>query len=110
MTKIFVGSLPYSTTSDELSQLFQSFGTISSATVISDKFTGQSRGFGFVEMENDDEAQKAIKELDGYSLNGRNLAVSVAKPREEKSDRGGFQHRGGYERRGGFNDRRGDRR
>ena len=89
MTKIFVGSLPYSTTNQELQAMFESFGQVLSATVVMDKFTGQSRGFGFVEMQNDEEANKATQELNGKSeVNGqdigRSLAVSVARPREER--------------------------
>lgn len=95
MTRIFVGSLPYSTTSDQLSQLFASFGKVSNASVITDKFTGRSRGFGFVEMDNDEEAQKAITELNGYQMEGRALAVSVAKPREERPAQDSFRG-GGY--------------
>lgn len=114
MTKIFVGSLPYSTTSQDLQAMFEKFGQVISATVVMDKFTGQSRGFGFVEMQNDDEATKAISELDGSDMNGRALAVSVARPREERPqggdnfrrDNGGYQggrggQGGGYDKRGG---------
>ncbi|MDD2823093.1 MAG: RNA-binding protein [Candidatus Daviesbacteria bacterium] len=112
MTKIFVGSLPYSTTSQELQEMFEKFGQVVSATVVMDKFTGQSRGFGFVEMQNDDEANKAIQDLNGSDMNGRALAVSVARPREERPqgdnfrrDNGGYQNRGGngggYDKRGG---------
>lgn len=99
MTKLFVGSLAYSTTSQELQSLFEPFGQVLSATVITDKFTGQSRGFGFVEMASDDEAKKAIEALNGSDVNGRNIAVSVAKPREERPDRGSFQ-RGDNQNRG----------
>lgn len=92
MTKLFVGSLPYTTTSQQLNELFASFGQIATATVVTDKFTGQSRGFGFVEMESDEEAQKAIQELNGYEMGGRKLVVSVARPKEDRpqGDRGGF--------------------
>lgn len=103
MTKIFVGSLPYTTTDQGLRELFSSFGQVASATVIMDKFTGRSRGFGFVEMPNDEEAQKAIRELNGYQMDGRPLAVSVAKPREERPQSGGY-NQGGFRR----DDRRGD--
>lgn len=114
MTKIFVGSLPYTMQNQELSELFASFGKVSTATVIMDKFTGQSRGFGFVEMESDEEAQKAISELNGYKVGDRELACSVARPREERPAGGGFgrdNNRGGFDRNrggsGGFNrDRR----
>lgn len=103
MTRIFVGSLPYNTTSDELNQLFSKFGAVSSANVISDKFTGRSRGFGFVEMQSDEEAQKAISELNGYQMDGRALAVSVAKPREERSDRRPYSGGGNDYNRGSSN-------
>ena len=78
---IFVGNLPYNFTSDDLNQLFSPFGGISSAQVISDRDTGRSRGFGFVEMDNDDEARKAIEELDGSDADGRRLTVNEARPR-----------------------------
>lgn len=100
MTKIFVGGLAYSKTSQDLNAMFAAFGAVLSAQVITDKFTNQSKGFGFVEMSNDDEAQTAIKELDGTELDGRRLGVSVAKPREDRpagGNRGGFDrdNRGG---------------
>ena len=107
MTTIFVGSLPYSTTSQELQALFETYGQVNSANVIMDKFTGQSRGFGFVEMAEDAEAEKAIQALNGTDLGGRSLAVSVAKPREERprdnfrrdnNRDGGFQNRGNFDR------------
>ncbi len=109
MTKIFVGSLPYSTTSQELQSMFESFGQVLSATVVMDKFTGQSRGFGFVEMQNDDEANKAIQDLNGSDMNGRALAVSVAKPREERPHQDNFRRdNGGYQQRGGgYDNKRG---
>lgn len=103
MTKLFVGGLTYAKTSQDLQAMFEAFGAVQSAQVITDKFTGQSKGFGFVEMTNDDEAQKAIKELDGSDQDGRRLGVSVARPREERSGGGGF---GGGSRGG---DRGGDR-
>lgn len=81
--KLFVGSLPWETTSDELGQLFAKSGQVVSAVVITDKATGRSRGFGFVEMEKDSEADAAIKEFNGYDLNGRKMVVAEAKPREE---------------------------
>lgn len=111
MIKIFVGSLPYSTTNQDLQAMFEKFGQVLSATVVMDKFTGQSRGFGFVEMQNDDEANKAISELNGSEQNGRNLAVSVARPREERPRQDNFRRdNGGYQGRGNFeNNRRGQR-
>jgi len=82
---IYVGNLPFSVTDDGLSEMFSSYGTVSSARVIRDKFTDRSRGFGFVEMENDEEAGKAIAELNGKSIEGRALKVSEAQPREERN-------------------------
>lgn len=93
MTKLFVGGLPYSIDSQKLNAMFTSFGQILSANVITDKFTGQSKGFGFVEMADDSAAQEAIKALDGSDLEGRRLGVSVAKPREDN-----YQNRGNFQR------------
>ncbi len=91
MTKLFVGGIPYSLTNQKLEEMFAKFGTVSSAQIIMDKFTNQSKGFAFVEMQNDDEAQAAIKELDGYGLEGRKIGVSVARPREDhQGNRQGF--------------------
>ncbi len=93
---IYVGNLSYQTGDDDLRQAFESYGQVSSVNVIKDKFTGESRGFGFVEMSNDDEAQAAMSGLNGTELHGRTLSVNQARPRTEGGDRGG---RGG--RRGG---------
>jgi hypothetical protein len=90
---IYVGNLPYDTTGDDLVQLFQTYGTVTSGQVIIDKFSGRSRGFGFVEMANDDEAQAAIDALNGTPYGGRPLTVNEARPREERGGRGGG---GGY--------------
>lgn len=113
MTKLFVGGLPYSTTNEELQSMFASYGNIISAAIITDKFTGQSKGFGFVEMESDEAAQKAISELNETELNGRKIGVSVARPREERPPRsgGGFSQGGQFDRGGqrGFSHDRGDR-
>jgi RNA recognition motif-containing protein len=103
MTKLFVGSLPFSTTSDQLGQLFSQFGEVATAAVIMDKFTGRSRGFGFVEMPNDEEAQKAISELNNSQLEGRNIVVSVAKPKEERPSHDGFRRNDDRRGGGGFN-------
>lgn len=84
MTKLFIGGLPYSVDSQKLKEMFSQFGEVYSANVITDKFSGQSKGFGFVEMSNDTEAQEAIKSLDGSSLEGRTIGVSVARPREDR--------------------------
>ena len=97
MTKLFVGGLPYSTTTDELRQMFAGFGSVLSAAIITDKFTSQSKGFGFVEMESDEEAQKAIQELNGTNMDGRTIGVSVARPKEDRPrDGGGFNRGGGF--------------
>lgn len=100
MTKLFVGGLPYSIDNQKLNDLFATFGKIISAVVITDKFTSQSKGFGFVEMEDDKAAEEAIKALDGTDLEGRRLGVSVAKPREDNRSSGGYSNdnRGGYNR------------
>ena len=89
--KLYVGGLPYSVTDGKLEELFQEHGTVESARVISDKFTGQSRGFGFVEMGTGGEAQKAIDSLNGTQLDGRTLTVNEAKPmaRRDNGDGGG---------------------
>ena len=84
-TKLYVGSLPYSTTDGELSDLFSQHGSVTSARVITDKYTGQSRGFGFVEMATSEEAQKAIKALNGFTLDSRTLVVNEAKPQENRA-------------------------
>ena len=90
---IYVANLPYSTGDDELRSQFEAFGSVDSATVIKDRDTGRSRGFGFVEMGNDDEARKAIEELNGQEMGGRPLTVNEARPRGERSGGGGG---GGY--------------
>jgi cold-inducible RNA-binding protein len=95
---IYVGNLPYDTTGDDLVQLFQTYGTVTSGQVIIDKFSGRSRGFGFVEMANDDEAQAAIDALNGTPYGGRPLTVNEARPREDRGGRGG----GGGGGRGGY--------
>jgi cold-inducible RNA-binding protein len=87
--KLYVGNLPYSVRDEDLSNLFSPFGAVASASVIMDKFTNRSKGFGFVEMESADEANKAIAELNKKDFQGRNIIVNEAKPREPRSDRGG---------------------
>jgi len=84
-----VGSLPYSTTEQQLTELFAQHGTVQSAKVISDRYTGQSRGFGFVEMATNEEAQKAIAALNGTPLGGRTLVVNEARPQEKRPYGGG---------------------
>jgi RNA recognition motif-containing protein len=83
---IYVSNLSFNVADEDLHGFFAEYGEISSAKVIKDKFTGRSRGFGFVEMPNDEQAQKAIQELDGATVEGREISVTVAKPREERSD------------------------
>src|SRR5262249_34349252 len=90
--KLYVGNLSYGVTDSDLERMFQPFGTVQSATVIIDRDTGRSKGFGFVEMSSDAEAQAAITGMGGKEVDGRNLTVNEAKPRE---DRGGGG-RGGY--------------
>ncbi|MDX8413672.1 MAG: RNA-binding protein [Mariprofundales bacterium] len=87
MLNIYVGNLPYSVNEDDLRNLFSEFGEVSNAHVISDRDTGRSKGFGFVEMENSDDGQKAIEALDGSDLQGRNVRVNEAKPREDNPRR-----------------------
>ena len=102
---IYVSNLSFNVADEDLHDFFAEYGEISSAKIIKDKFTGRSRGFGFVEMPNDEQAQKAIQELDGALVEGRNINVTVAKPREERSDnnnRRSFAGNGG----GGYNNRR----
>jgi len=81
---LFVGNLPYNMTSDDLAQTFAQAGTVVSAKVISDKYSGRSRGFGFVEMSSDEESKKAIEMFNGKDVNGRPLVVNEARPREER--------------------------
>ncbi len=90
---IYVGNLPREATEDDLRQAFEAFGKVTSAKIITDKFTGYSRGFGFVEMPNSPEAQSAINGLDGTDLKGRSLKVNEARPRQDRGQ-GGF-NRGG---------------
>lgn len=87
--KLFVGGISWGTTSDSLKDLFAKIGNVVSAVVITDKFSGKSKGFGFVEMETEEEALEAIKQLDGTEFDGRNIMVNKARPREEGGDRGG---------------------
>jgi RNA recognition motif-containing protein len=91
--RIYVGNLTYGMTDADLTQLFGAHGTVVSAQVVQDRDTGRSKGFGFVEMSSDQEAQAAIQTLNGKEHDGRSLTVNEAKPREERSGGGG---RGGY--------------
>ena len=95
-TKLYVGNLPFSISDEELAQAFQRFGTVTSAKVILDRDSGRSKGFGFVEMGSDDEAQQAIEGMNGQSLGGRTLTVNEARPMEPRSGgRGGFRDQNG---------------
>lgn len=87
--RIFVGGMPYTTNSEGLRALFADKGEVTEANVVMDRASGDSKGFGFVEMPNNAEAQAAINSLNGYSLGGRNLSVNEARPREESGSRGG---------------------
>ena len=98
-SKIYVGGLPYSTAEDELKDLFAAHGNVESVRVITDKYTGQSRGFGFVEMTTPEEATTAIAALNGTHLGGRTLTVNEARPQEPHTGRGNFG--GGRNDRGG---------
>lgn len=84
---IYVGNLPYSVTDEELRAAFAAFGNVTSAKIIMDKYSGRSKGFGFVEMGNDAEAEEAIKSLDNSDLKGRNIRVNQAKPRADRPPR-----------------------
>ncbi|MEK7107320.1 MAG: RNA-binding protein [Patescibacteria group bacterium] len=98
--KLYVGGLPYSTTDAELKDAFSQAGSVVSAVVIIDKMSGRSKGFGFVEMSSDEEAQKAIEAFNGKDFGGRTLTVNEARPMEERPKRdfrgGGGNDRGGY--------------
>ena len=98
---IYVSNLSFQVNSQDLQEMFAEYGEVTSAKVITDKYTGKSRGFGFVEMPQDSEANQAIQELDNAEVNGRNISVSVAKPREERPSRGGGGGYGGGGNRGG---------
>src|SRR3954464_5992903 len=91
--KLYVGNLAFQTSSEDLQQLFAQVGTVESASIIEDRDTGRSRGFGFVEMGTKEESEAAIAQFNGKEFNGRNLTVNEARPRE---DRGGGGGRGGY--------------
>ncbi|HOB75370.1 MAG TPA: RNA-binding protein [Phycisphaerae bacterium] len=107
--KLYVGNLAYSVSSSDLEKLFSEHGTVQSAEVISDRVTNRSKGFGFVEMSTDEEAQAAIAALNGQQHSGRALTVNEARPREERSGggRGGFGGGRGGGGRGGFGGGRG---
>ncbi|MFA6077715.1 MAG: RNA-binding protein [Candidatus Paceibacterota bacterium] len=85
--KLYVGGIPYTSTADALKNFFQAAGPVASSTIITDKMTGRSRGFGFVEMENDADADRAVEQFHGKEFEGRTLTVNEAKPREEGANR-----------------------
>ncbi|MDO8495353.1 MAG: RNA-binding protein [bacterium] len=107
-TKLYIGNLSYDTNEDALKELFSQAGSVASASVILDKMTGRSRGFGFVEMADDESAAKAVETFNGYELDGRKLVVNEARPMSDRprtgGDRGGFRggNRGGGFGGGGF--------
>lgn len=92
---IYIGNVSFDTTEEQLRQAFESYGEVTSVNVIKDRYTGESRGFAFVEMSNKDEATAAIAGVNGQELNGRTLNVNEARPRRERDDRGG-SNRGGF--------------
>jgi len=93
--KLYVGNLSYDASSSDLEQMFSAHGTVESATIIADRDTGRSKGFGFVEMSSEDEAQAAIDALNGTNQGGRDIKVNEAKPMERRSGGGGGGYRGG---------------
>lgn len=94
--KLYVGNLPYSATDESLAQTFSQCGTVDSAKIIMDRDSGRSKGFGFVEMASDSEAQEAISRLNGTELDGRAMNVSEARPQAPRENRGGGGGRGGF--------------
>jgi RNA recognition motif-containing protein len=99
--KLYVGNLSFQTSSDDLQELFAQAGTVESVSIIEDRETGRSRGFGFVEMSSSEEGQNAIEQFNGKEVNGRNLNVNEAKPREDRGGRGGGGGFGGNRGGGG---------
>src|SRR5881392_306741 len=104
-TKLYVGNLPFNTTENELQELFAQAGAVQEVTLMQDRFTGKSRGFAFVTMGSDEDAQNAISKLNGQAIEGRPLTVNEARPREQRSP-GGGGGRGGYGGGGGYGGRR----
>ena len=102
--RLFVGGLPFSITSSQLEEMFSKFGKVASCEVITDRYSGQSKGFAFIEMENDKEADEAIKKLNETELEERKITVNVARPREERPK---FDNRGGSPRKDSRGPRRG---
>ncbi|MCO5334923.1 MAG: RNA-binding protein [Pyrinomonadaceae bacterium] len=105
--KLYVGNLPFQTSSGDLEELFAAAGTVESATVVEDRETGRSRGFGFVEMSSQEEGEKAIAEFNGKDFGGREIKVNEAKPREDRGGRSFGGNRGGnYGGGGGYGGQR----
>ena len=98
---IYVGNLPYTANEEELKELFSNHGEVTSVRIIMDRDTGQSKGFGFIDITSDDDALSAIEALEGAEFQGRNLRVNQSKPREDKPRGGGGGYRGGGNRGGG---------
>ena len=110
--RLFIGGLPYTVTEEELKEMFSKVGELESASIITDKYTGNSKGFGFIEFKKDEDAVKAIETLNNTELGGRRINVAEAKPMEPRENRGGFNDRrgggfGGDNRGGGFRGGRG---
>jgi cold-inducible RNA-binding protein len=99
--KLYVGNLSFSTSSEELRELFAQAGNVESATVVEDRDTGRSRGFGFFEMASKEDGEKAIEQFNGTEMNGRSLTVNEARPREDRGNRGGGGRGYGGNRGGG---------
>jgi cold-inducible RNA-binding protein len=95
-TKLYVGNLPFNTTENELQELFSQAGAVQEVMLMQDKFTGKSRGFAFVTMSSEEEAQNAISKLNGQAIEGRQLTVNEARPREPRPSGGGGRGYGGY--------------
>lgn len=104
MKNLYVGNLAFSTTEEELRVLFEPYGPVDNITLVRDRDTGQPRGFGFVELGSDEQAEKAIAALNGQNVGGRNISVNEARPKTERGNRGGFGGGGGRDRggRGGY--------
>jgi RNA recognition motif-containing protein len=100
--KLYVGNLSFRVTSEDLQEHFAAAGTVESANVVMDRETGRSRGFGFVEMASEDEANNAIAQFNGQEYEGRNLVVNEARPRDDRGGGGGNRGRGGYSGGGGY--------
>ena len=98
---IYVGNLPYNVVEEDLREIFEEYGEVASVKIISDKLTGRSKGFGFVEMDDDQEAKKAIDELNNAEISGRNIKVNESRPKSNDSRGGGNRRGGGGHSRGG---------